>query len=285
MAQFSKVDAIPGFEETDPDYYAVQEAVKTADFNGYRKTANTKRVSELSFSGTKIHPQKGLGRARQGERGNPHMYHGAKMFGPKPRNPQRKINKQRSRQARVSALIHHAQDETLWINTDDELAGVSKTRVLDGLFQEGDFAGKLLIFCNRDDTVHRAARNHPDITCLPVDRLNTKDLANHDVVIFTASAWDELDFLIAGEAEVEEAIVEKSEDFATEPDKKTAADIEAESDEASAASEAEAEDAGEEAAEEETEAESGDDAIEGADEEIEDESEADEESAEKEGDE
>ncbi|GEM_PF-127981 len=192
MAELKQIKELPGYQGVEPDYLAIQEAIRVAQVNGYRRTANTKRISELSYSGRKVFRQKGTGRARQGERGNVHMYHGAVAFGPKPRIKKIKINRKQARRALISALLHHAHDGSLWLTLDDDLRQVEKTRLLDGFFSEGGFDGKVLIFCLRGDKVLTAARNHPRIKCLPVDRLNTPDLAFHDWVIFTRQAWDEL---------------------------------------------------------------------------------------------
>lgn len=48
-------------------------------------TANTKTRSEVNFSGRKLRPQKGTGRARLGTRSNPLMKKGGVNHGPKPR--------------------------------------------------------------------------------------------------------------------------------------------------------------------------------------------------------
>lgn len=59
-------------------------------------TASTKNRAEVSFSGKKMRPQKGTGRARLGDRGSPMLKGGGRAFGPRPKGPegwQRKINR------------------------------------------------------------------------------------------------------------------------------------------------------------------------------------------------
>ncbi|GAA5920731.1 hypothetical protein JCM1841_004965 [Sporobolomyces salmonicolor] len=59
-------------------------------------TASTKNRAEVNYSGKKIRPQKGTGRARLGSRGSPMLKGGGRAFGPRPKGPdgwKRKINR------------------------------------------------------------------------------------------------------------------------------------------------------------------------------------------------
>ncbi|GAA5898048.1 hypothetical protein JCM8208_000142 [Rhodotorula glutinis] len=59
-------------------------------------TASTKNRAEVAFSGKKMRPQKGTGRARLGDRGSPMLKGGGRAFGPRPKGPDgwmRKINR------------------------------------------------------------------------------------------------------------------------------------------------------------------------------------------------
>ena len=51
-----------------------------------RGTASTKTRAEVAYSGKKIRPQKGSGRARLGDRGSPMLRGGGVAFGPRPRD-------------------------------------------------------------------------------------------------------------------------------------------------------------------------------------------------------
>ncbi|GAA5988593.1 hypothetical protein JCM11641_004614 [Rhodosporidiobolus odoratus] len=71
--------------------------IVTAHLSSLRAgTASTKNRAEVRFSGKKIRPQKGTGRARLGDRGSPMLKGGGRAFGPRPKGPEgwaRKINR------------------------------------------------------------------------------------------------------------------------------------------------------------------------------------------------
>ncbi|GAA5837285.1 hypothetical protein JCM9279_005641 [Rhodotorula babjevae] len=71
--------------------------IVTAHLSSLRAgTASTKNRAEVAFSGKKMRPQKGTGRARLGDRGSPMLKGGGRAFGPRPKGPDgwlRKINR------------------------------------------------------------------------------------------------------------------------------------------------------------------------------------------------
>lgn len=73
--------------------------------NARQWSANTKGRSEIRSTKTKPHPQKGLGRARQGAISAPQYRGGGIVFGPKPKfNQHVRINK-KERKAAISSLL------------------------------------------------------------------------------------------------------------------------------------------------------------------------------------
>ncbi|PWN40208.1 ribosomal protein L4 [Ceraceosorus guamensis] len=69
-----------------------------------RGGGSTKTRSEVSGSGRKLRPQKGTGRARLGDRGNPMLRGGGVAHGPKPRDFSSKLNRRVREMALRSAL-------------------------------------------------------------------------------------------------------------------------------------------------------------------------------------
>lgn len=67
-------------------------------------TASTKTRGEVAFSGKKILPQKGTGKARRGTRGSPLLRKGGVAHGPKPRDFSTKLNRRVRELALRSAL-------------------------------------------------------------------------------------------------------------------------------------------------------------------------------------
>ena len=69
-------------------------------------TASTKTRSEVSGGGRKPWRQKGTGRARQGSIRAAQWYHGGVVFGPTPRDYDKKMNRKERRLALKSALSY-----------------------------------------------------------------------------------------------------------------------------------------------------------------------------------
>src|SRR3989344_140823 len=67
--------------------------------NARQWSANTKRRSEVNHTGRKPHPQKGQGRARQGDLAAPQYKGGAVVWGPRPKDIHTRINKKERRAA------------------------------------------------------------------------------------------------------------------------------------------------------------------------------------------
>ncbi|GAA6043259.1 hypothetical protein JCM8097_008491 [Rhodosporidiobolus ruineniae] len=80
-----------------PSRPSLLHKIITAHLSSLRAgTASTKNRAEVRFSGHKLRPQKGTGRARLGSRGSPMLKGGGRAFGPRPKGPdgwKRKINR------------------------------------------------------------------------------------------------------------------------------------------------------------------------------------------------
>ena len=94
-------DSVFGIE---PNKTVLHE-VLTAELAAARQgTASTKTRSMVRGGGRKPFRQKGTGRARQGTIRAPHMVGGGVVFGPQPRDYDKKVNKKVRRLALKSAL-------------------------------------------------------------------------------------------------------------------------------------------------------------------------------------
>ena len=81
-------------------------------------THKTKDIGEVSGNGTKPFKQKGTGRARQGQRRAPQMYHGGVVFGPVVRSHAYGLTKKIRALAMRVALSMKAKDGKLFILDD-----------------------------------------------------------------------------------------------------------------------------------------------------------------------
>ena len=94
-------DAVFGIE---PNEHAIYLDVKQYMANKRQGTHKSKERSEVSGSTRKLIRQKGSGGARRGDINSPVMVGGGRVFGPRPRNYNFKLNKKVKSLARKSAL-------------------------------------------------------------------------------------------------------------------------------------------------------------------------------------
>ena len=92
---------IPEDQETTKVVHDVIVAMRANRRSG---TANTKTRGEVSQSGRKPFRQKGTGNARQGGNASPINRGGGVVFGPRPRDYSKQVNKKTKRLAFTSAL-------------------------------------------------------------------------------------------------------------------------------------------------------------------------------------
>ena len=95
---------IPVFED-GKGLQAVKEVVVAQAANIRQGSANTKTRGEVRGGGKKPWRQKGTGRARAGSSRSPIWVGGGVVFGPKPRDYSKKINK------KVMGMIEKAEQE------------------------------------------------------------------------------------------------------------------------------------------------------------------------------
>ena len=108
-------DAVFGIEPND---HAIYLAVKLYRANQRQGTHKSKERSEMSGSTRKLGRQKCGGGARRGDINSPVLVGGARVFGPKPRNYDFKLNKKVKVLARKSALSYKVQDNAIIVVED-----------------------------------------------------------------------------------------------------------------------------------------------------------------------
>jgi large subunit ribosomal protein L4 len=108
-------DAIFGIEPND---HAIYLDVKQYLANQRQGTHKSKERSEVSGSTRKLIRQKGGGGARRGDINSPVLVGGGRVFGPKPRDYEFKLNKKVKSLARKSALSYKVQNNALIVVED-----------------------------------------------------------------------------------------------------------------------------------------------------------------------
>ena len=158
-------------------------------------TACTKTVGDVQGSNKKPWKQKGTGRARAGSFRSPLWAGGGVVFGPKPRDFTKTISKKTKQLALRKALSERLKLGDV-IVVDDLKLSSHKTKdfvkVIDSLELTG---GTTLIISNGDENanLNRAARNICGVTMTTSDSLNTYDVLRPDKLLFTKSAFENVE--------------------------------------------------------------------------------------------
>ena len=152
-------------------------------------TAKSKERSELSGSTRKLGRQKGGGGARRGDINSPLLVGGARVFGPKPRNYDFKLNKKVKQLARRSALSYKAQENAIVV-VEDFTFEAPKTKAFVELMNNLKVSEKkvLLVTSEINKNVYLSARNLQKTQFAVSSDINTYGVLNAGVLVVTESA-------------------------------------------------------------------------------------------------
>ncbi len=164
-------------QKINPDL--LHQVVVSYQKNQRQPIAHTKNRGEVRGSTRKIWPQKGLGRARHGDRRAPIFRKGGVAFGP--RNEKKlkvKIPKKMKRKALVMALSAKAKDNEIVV-LDKLTLEKPKTKIFAKILEnlkknvESLKKGSILICLpEKDEKIYLSARNIPQVSVLEAKNLN-----------------------------------------------------------------------------------------------------------------
>ena len=187
-------EAIFGIEPNNHVLYLDVKQYLAAQRQG---TAKTKERSELSGSTRKLGRQKGGGGARRGDINSPVLVGGARVFGPKPRNYDFKLNKKVKVLARKSALSYKAQDNAVVVVEDINFEA-PKTKEFVNFTKNIKVEGKktLVLLPEVNKNVYLSARNIQGAEVMTATSLNSYKVLNADVVVIAESALKAIDGIL-----------------------------------------------------------------------------------------
>jgi large subunit ribosomal protein L4 len=176
-------DAIFGIEPND---HAIYLDVKQYLANQRQGTHKSKERSEVSGSTRKLIRQKGGGGARRGDINSPVMVGGARVFGPRPRNYEFKLNKKVKSLARKSALSYKVKDNAIVI-VEDFTFEAPKTKEFIAIAKNLKVADKklLMVLPEKNDFVYLSARNLNKMSVVTASELNTYKLLDAASLVLT----------------------------------------------------------------------------------------------------
>ena len=178
----------------EPNNHAIYLDVKHYLAAQRQGTHKSKERGEITGSRRKIRKQKGSGAARVGDIKNPLFRGGGRVFGPRPRNYDFKLNKKVKNLARKSALSQMAQDKNIIILEDfsmDTPSTKGYTNILSNLDQENNKT--LLILADSNKNILLSSRNLKKSKVVSVSSLNTYDLMNANKLMFVESSIKEIE--------------------------------------------------------------------------------------------
>jgi large subunit ribosomal protein L4 len=173
----------------EPNEHAVYLAVKQYLAARRQGTHKVKTRAEVKGASRKLHRQKGTGGARKGNIRNPLYKGGGTVFGPKPHAYDFKLNRKVKDLAKISALSAKVKENSLVIVEDVNMA-TPKTKEFAAILDNLKVSDKKALFVipEYNDNVYISSRNIPSVLTTLLTDLNTYDLVNADVLVFTESA-------------------------------------------------------------------------------------------------
>ena len=186
--------------ELNPEIFGVEpradilQRVVTWQLEKRRGTARAARErSDVARTGKKFGRQKGGGTARHGNRAAPQFIGGGKAHGPRVRDFNPGLNKKvRALGLKVALSVKAAEGKLVVV--DNLALDAAKTKALkESLAKLGVANGLFIDGAAVDVNFALASRNLYKVDVLPAIGANVYDILNHDHLVLTRAAVDELE--------------------------------------------------------------------------------------------
>ena len=190
----NKVDLSKDIFGIDPNDHAIYLDVKQYLAAQRKGTHSAKERSDVKGSRKKLRKQKGSGAARVGDIKNPLFRGGGRVFGPRPRKYELKVNKKVKRLARRSALSYMLKDKNIII-LEDFSFDVPKTKsYLDFLSNFDLLENKtLLVLPESNKNILLSSRNLQNAKVILATELNTYDVMRANKLMVMQSSIKQIE--------------------------------------------------------------------------------------------
>ncbi len=184
----------------EPNDAVLHNAIVMAQAGKRQGTHSTKTRSEVSGGGRKPWRQKGTGNARQGSIRATQWRGGGIVFGPKPRDYSKKMNKKEKRLALKSALSYKVIDKELIVIENIDFK-TNKTKEMLGLLDNLKITNNkvLLVINELSDNICLASRNLANVKVVLPSEVNTFDVISADNLVITEAALSSLEEVLKDE--------------------------------------------------------------------------------------
>ncbi len=160
---------------------------------------STKTKSEVRGGGKKPWRQKGLGRARAGSIRSPLWKGGGVIFGPKPRDFSKGINRKQNRVAILSVLNKMAEMKRLKVIEDFEFKGNKTKDFVKAMDKYRESTRENIVFITADynKALVLASRNLKEYKVLSAGMIDILPLIYADKILITKKAMDQIGTLLS----------------------------------------------------------------------------------------
>ena len=173
----------------EPNDHAIYLDVKQYLANNRKGLHKSKERGEIAGSTRKIKKQKGTGTARAGSIKNPLFRGGGRVFGPRPRSYDQKVNKKVKKLARKSALAYKAKNKEILILEDFNFSNPKTSDYLNIIKAFGLETKKTLVVTSDiNNNIYLSSRNLKNSKVVINSELNTYEITYANNILILESA-------------------------------------------------------------------------------------------------
>lgn len=193
-AKVTLADSVFGIEPNDHAIYLDVKQYLAAQRQGTHKS---KERGEIAGSTRKIKKQKGTGTARAGSIKSPIFRGGGRIFGPRPRNYDFKLNVKVKRLARKSALTYKAKENNIIVVDKMEMNEI-KTKAFLNMMSDMNIAYEKVLFVLPEDNsnVYLSSRNIQGANVVTADSLNTYEILDANKLVIVEGAVEKIQTIL-----------------------------------------------------------------------------------------
>lgn len=178
---------------SDKGSQAVHDLIVAYQANRRTGSANSKTRAEVSGSNKKIFRQKGTGNARHGDkRAAPIFVGGGVVFGPRPCDYTKKVNKSTRRLALRRVLGDLIAASKVSTVAEFSVADGKTKSFIKAVKDLTDARKVLIVAASFDDSTYLAGRNVQEVLLMTAAEVNIEQLMNADAVILVDNALETL---------------------------------------------------------------------------------------------
>jgi large subunit ribosomal protein L4 len=172
----------------EPNNHVIYLAVKQYLAAQRQGTHKVKTRAEANGSSKKLVKQKGTGGARKGNLRSPIYKGGGSIFGPKPHLYDFKLNRKVKDLAKIGALSYKAKENAIVV-VEDITMDAPKSKQFAGILKSLQLSDKKILFVLPEDSenLYLSLRNIPTVQGTLLSDVNTYDIVNAGVLVFTES--------------------------------------------------------------------------------------------------